>query len=358
MAVMGNLELIQRRMRDERPDVAHLADNALDAAGRAAGLTAQLLSFARRQRLDPQPLDPAEVVDGLRALLARTAGDRISMHVEVEAGVGYCLADRSQLGSAVLNLAINARDAITGPGTITILLRAERTEEVPEGWPPAGDYVRIAVRDNGCGMSEEVRSRAFEPFFTTKESGQGTGLGLAQIHGFAHQSGGTATIESVPGRGTEVAILLPRTDAPESHGNLREHRAAAAAPGGHGETVLLVEDDASVRATLAATLCDLGHRTLEAENADAGLAALANCAVAAVVTDLTVPGRLDGREFAEAVLEHRPRLPIILLTGHLDPLRGRRLPDGVAFLQKPCDRTRIATLLRSTLDRVAIPVPA
>ena len=357
-AVMGNLELIRIRVRDERPDVARLADTALDAAGKAAGLTAQMLSFSRQQRLDPKPLDPVEVVDGMYALLARTAGERIALHVEAEAGVGLCLADRNQLESALLNLAINARDAIDGPGAITVSVRAERLAGSPEDWPPAGDYVRIAVGDDGCGMAEEVCRRAFEPFFTTKGPGRGTGLGLAQIHGFAHQSGGTATIESAPGRGTEVAILLPRAgaDAPNRPPGPRD--ATVEVLRGEGETVLLVEDDALVRATLAATLHDLGYRVLEAGDAEAGVAALVDAGVDAVLTDFTMPGTLDGLEFVNIAQARRPGLPAVLLTGHLDPLRSKRLPEGVAFLQKPCDRVQMATTLRRVLAGAAKPVPA
>lgn len=357
-AVMGSLELIRNRVRDERPDIARFADNALDAAGKAAGLTAQMLSFSRQQRLDPKPLDPIEVVEGLHALLARTAGERIALLIEAEAGVGLCLADRNQLESAVLNLVINARDAIAGPGTVTVSLCTEWLSASAEGCPPAGHYVRIAVTDDGCGMAEEVRRRAFEPFFTTKGPGQGTGLGLAQIHGFAHQSGGTATIESMPGQGTEVAILMPRTGAAEP-GRIRGLRDAAVEPlRGQGQTVLLVEDDALVRATLAAGLQDLGYRVMEAGDADAGLTALAGAAVDAVLTDLTMPGTLDGLEFARLIQARSPNLPIVLLTGHLDPFRGTQLPEGVTFLQKPCNYSELAATLRRVLAGTAIPVPA
>ncbi len=235
-------------MRDERPEVARLAGNALDAAAKATGLTSQLLASARRQRLDPQPLDPAEVVEGMRGLLARTLGERITLRVEAEPEAGACLADRNQLESALLSLTINARDAIgAAAGTVAISVRAEHVEAAPEGWPPDGDYVRIAVRDDGPGMPEEVRRRAFEPFFTTKGPGKGTGLGLAQLHGLAHQSGGTVRIESAPGQGTEVAILLPKCGKPVR----RCTEAFAPTPepeAGFGETVLVVEDDAMVRA--------------------------------------------------------------------------------------------------------------
>jgi PAS domain S-box-containing protein len=357
-AVMGNLELIRGRSCDERPDLAQFAADALDAAGKAAGLTAQLLSFSRRRRLDPKPLDPVEVIGGLRTLLAQTAGERITLRIETEEGGGLCFADRNQLESAILNLAINARDAIAGAGVITISLRTEQVAARPDGSPPAGNYVRIAVKDDGCGMPEEVLRRAFEPFFTTKEAGQGTGLGLAQIYGFAHQSGGTVTIESEPGQGTEVVILMPRigTATPEFDPEPRD--AAADAPSARGETVLLVEDDTLVRAALAAMLADLGYRVLEAEDADAGLSILAGASVDALLTDLTMPGRLDGLELAEVAETRRPGLPIVLVTGYPGMLRGRRLREGTQFLQKPCSRVQLAAALRRALDGVGKPVPA
>jgi CheY-like chemotaxis protein len=335
--------------------VARLAGNALDAAAKAAGLTSQLLAFARRQRLEPQPLDPAEVVEGMRGLLARTAGARIALRIEAEEGAGLCLADRNQLESALLNLAINARDAIgDAPGTITVSLRAERVEGTPDDWPPAGDYVRIAVHDDGPGMPEEVRRRAFEPFFTTKGPGKGTGLGLAQIHGFAHQSGGTARIESAPGAGTEVSLLLPRTGggAPKT---TEVQAAAEPEAAGHGETVLVVEDDALVRTALAETLRDLRYRVVEAADADAALAVLdAGTRVAAVLTDLTMPGSMDGLGLAAAARSRLPAVPVILISGHLAASQGKSLPPGVEFVQKPHTGGAITVALRRALGGAAV----
>jgi signal transduction histidine kinase len=350
-AVTGNLELIRRRVRDDRPDVARLAGNALDAAEKATGLTSQLLAFARRQRLDPQPLDPAEVVDGMRGLLARTVGERIALHIKAEPDIGACLADRNQLESALLNLAINARDAIAGAaGTLTISLRSERVTAASEGWPPDGEYIRIAVRDDGPGMPEEVRRRACEPFFTTKAPGKGTGLGLAQIHGFAHQSGGTVLIESVPGQGTEVAILLPRSNKLMQRSAEPPASPPAEPEAGFGETVLVVEDDAMVRAAVTETLRDLRYQVIEAADADAALAMLDYGITADVVlSDVMMPGTMDGVEFAAATRGRFPELPIILTTGRLDALGGRPLPPGVSVLRKPHSRSGIAAALRRAL---------
>ena len=361
--VTGNLELVRRRVREERPDVARLAGNALDAAAKASGLTAQLLAFARRQRLDPKPLDPVRVVEGMRALLARTAGERIALRVEAEVGVGFCLADRNQLESALLNLAINARDALAGtPGTLTVSVRPERVTGTPEGWPPDGEYLRIAVRDDGPGMPDEVRRRACEPFFTTKEVGKGTGLGLAQIHGFAHQSGGTVLIDSAPGIGTEDAILLPRAAADTASVEAAEPREAAepeAGPPGRGEVVLLVEDDALVRGALAATLRELSYEVVEAADADAALALLdGGAAVDAIFSDVTMPGAMDGAGLAHAARARVPAMPVVLATGHLGALDGRPLPPGVVVLRKPLEQGAIAAALRRALAEAGKPVAA
>jgi PAS domain S-box-containing protein len=345
-AMVGNLEMIRRRVGDERSDLARLAGNALIAAEKASGLTSQLLAFARRQRLDPKPFDPVQVVQGMRGLLARTVGERIALRVEVPgAGVGTCLADVNQLESALLNLVINARDAIEeATGTVTLSLRTARVDAVSAD----AEYVRIAVRDDGPGMPEEVRRRAFEPFFTTKGN-KGTGLGLAQIDGFVHQSGGAVQIDSTVGVGTEVAILLPRTDEPVQR--------AAAPPTsgadpelGRGETVLIVEDDALVRAALAETLRDLRYRIIEAADADAALAMLdGGVGVDAIFSDVMLPGSMDGLEFAIAARTRLPGIPVILTTGHAGALAGRPLPPGVIFLRKPHSRNRIAAAVRSSL---------
>ena len=348
--VTGNLELIRKRVRDGRPDVARYVDNALEAAGKAAGLTSQLLSFARRQRLDPRPLDPVEVVEAMRDLLARTVGERIALRVEAAEDAGLCLADRNQLESALLNLAINARDAIgTAAGAIAVSIRRERVDATPGGSPPEGEYVRIAVRDDGPGMPEEVRRRAFEPFFTTKAAGEGTGLGLAQIHGFAHQSGGTARIESAPGTGTEVAMLLPRTAEQAGHGPKARTSPAAELEAGFGETVLVVEDEPLVRAAVAETLRDLRYRVLEAADAEAALRVLEGAAVDAILSDVMMPGNMDGIAFAHAARARFPTTPVIVATGHAGALIGRPLPPGVGFLTKPLSRGAMASALRRAL---------
>jgi PAS domain S-box-containing protein len=352
-AMTSNLELILGRVGEDRAEVVRLADNALDAAKRATAITSQLLTFARSQQLDLRPLDPAEIVNRLQGLLARAAGERIALHIDTpEEGVGACLADPNQLECALLNLVINARDAIGGAaGTVTISLRTEGAGAAADEWPPEGGYIRVTVRDDGPGMSEEVRRRAFDPFFTTKAAGKGTGLGLAQIHSFARQCGGMALIESAPGKGTEVAILMPCTHEP-----LRQIvvpvMPAAGAEAGMGETVLIVEDDAMVRSTLAETLSELGYRIIEADDADAALAVLeGGVAADLILTDISMPGSMDGLEFATVARSRFPELPVILTTGHLDVLGSKALPRDVGVLSKPYTRGDIATAARHALAR-------
>jgi PAS domain S-box-containing protein len=350
-AVSGNLELIRRRVGADRPEVMHLAETALSAVGKAADFTSQLLAFSRGQRFDLTPFDPVEVIDGMRSLLARAAGDRIALRIDDAAGYrGACLADPNQLECALLNLVINARDAIGGAaGTISISVAPARMDSAPDGGLVAGEYVRITVLDDGPGMPEEVRGRAFEPFFTTKQVGKGSGLGLAQIHGFARQSGGTAIIESAPGKGTEVTILLPSTGQP-----IRRVPdppvPAAKAEVGSGETLLIVEDDELVRTTLADTLSDLGYRIIEADDADAALALLDNGIGADVVlTDLSMPGSMDGLEFASVTRHRFPTLPVILTTGHTGVLSSRALPPGVNLVSKPYSFAGIASAIKQAL---------
>jgi PAS domain S-box-containing protein len=349
-AVTSNLELIRGRIQNDRPDVTRLAESALDAADKAAKLTSQLLGFSRNQQLDPKPLDPVEVIGGVRDLLAQAVGDRITLRVSAQDTITACLADRNQLECALLNLVINARDAIDGGGgAITISVREERVQSAPAGWPNGGAYVRIAVRDDGPGMPEEVRRRAFEPFFTTKGPGKGSGLGLAQIHAFAHQSGGMAAIESAPGKGTEVAIFLPSSDEPLRRVS-EPSVSAARAELGTGQIVLIVEDDAMVSETLAETLCELGYQIVEAADADAALALLeSGTSPDLVVTDLSMPGSMDGLDFANTTRRRFSALPVVLTTGHVIGLGVNALPPGVNVVKKPYSRAEIAAAVQDAL---------
>jgi signal transduction histidine kinase/CheY-like chemotaxis protein len=359
MGVTLNLELIRRAMAAGRTDIERMVAGAEAGLWRAARLTRQLLSFARCQHLNPAPLDPAEVLAGMHDLLTRCAGERIALRIDIAPQSGQCIADRSQLESALLNLVLNARDAIAGEGAITIAVGREELPNSGDDEPPPGLYLRIAVADTGSGMTPEVMRRAFEPFFTTKRAGHGTGLGLSQIHGFAHQSGGTVRLHSEPGRGTEVAILLPHRDSPAAPVLPAPPRPAARPPGGGGEgtIVLVAEDDAQLRDATARVLADQGFEVIEAANGVTGLALLAREPnVAALLTDMSMPGPLDGVQLAELARQRRPGLPVILMTGFPGDLSQRTLPEGMDVLFKPCEPGELVGALRRRLasrDRAA-----
>ncbi len=333
--IMGSLELLrQRGTLDERG--VKLADNALEGSRRAARLTSQLLSFSRRQRLSPELLDPEEIVAGMGDLLSRTLGDRISLAIEA---MPACVvkADRSQMEAALLNLAINARDAIAGQGRVTIAIAHHRTSRSEQAGPGEGDgldpgpYIRISVADTGSGMPEEVRARAFEPFFTTKPPGAGSGLGLSQLYGFVTQSGGTVQIDSAPGQGTTVSMLLPCAAGEVSAPAMEEPVSLR----GSGEHVLLVEDDAQLRHAMAAALQARGFRVSPAADGAEAMAVLTAGGVQILFTDVRMPGALSGVDLAWAARARWPGLPVLLATGYEDDEELRELDGTAEVLAKP-----------------------
>jgi signal transduction histidine kinase len=361
-AVTGNLSLLRKRLDSEGdldvPRMRRFVENATNACGKAATLTQQLLAFARRQRLQSVPLDPVSVLrgddgqHGLVDLIQSAIGESITVQWQIEPDAGRCLADQNQLESAVLNLVTNARDAIaeaTGKGTITISVgKVQHVSDGAPDSPQSGDYVRIAVADTGPGMAADIKDHAFEPFSTTKAPGKGTGLGLAMVYGFARQSGGVATIDSPPGRGAEVAILLPRLRTVPTLVPAPAPLARAAR--GKGEVVLAVEDDEAVRAVVVEELTDLGYHVREAENADRALEVLRGGPLPSLVlTDMAMPGTMDGMELARLVRSRWPQLPVVLVTGNLDPPRRDRMPEGVAMMSKPYRIEDIAALMRRML---------
>ena len=311
-AVVGSIDLLLRRTDD--PKLRRLASNALQAADRGAQLTAQLLAFSRRQRLSPTPVHPNEIVSGMGDMLARTIGPQVRVETRLEASLWQALADPTQLEVMILNLAINARDAMPSGGRLTIATR--NVDTVPPqlaGDLSPGQYVAIAVSDTGTGMSPSVVARAFEPFFTTKEQGKGTGLGLAQLYGFAKQSGGTARIESREGEGTTVTIYLPRTD--------RVSVAAAPEILQPGPTermrILVVDDDDDVRNVAAALIEEIGYEVESAESGDAALKLMTPGRFALVITDVAMPG-MSGVELVRQIRRKTPDLPIIFASGYAD----------------------------------------
>jgi signal transduction histidine kinase/CheY-like chemotaxis protein len=328
-AVVGSLDLLLRRTDDEK--LRRLATNALKAAERGAHLTAQLLAFSRRQRLSPTPVHPNEIVSGMGDLLARTIGPHVRVETRLEPKLWQALADPTQLEMMILNLAINARDAMPGGGRLTIETR--NIDRVPDPLSTElneGQYVAVSVCDTGTGMSPDVLARAFEPFFTTKEQGKGTGLGLAQLYGFAKQSGGTARIESEEGKGTIVTIYLPRT---------QEERAAAepvameARPTERAR-ILLVDDDDDVRQVAAALIEEIGYEVVAAESGEAALRMLEPGKFSLLITDIAMPG-MNGVQLARRVKAVAPTLPVIFASGYADVQTFGSELDDEQLLKKP-----------------------
>jgi len=333
--VIGGLEIIARSIED--PRLKRIAESALESGRRGARLTGQLLAFSRIQRIRMAPVPINEVIGNMRLMLKHTIGGGISVRTRLSADTGLALCDENQLENAILNLAINARDAMLakqpeGGGTLTI---STGLSEQPDG-PDigAGTYVCIAVADTGLGMTPEVAARATEPFFSTKPFGKGTGLGLAQVYGIVRQSHGTLRIESEEGRGTIVRLLLPRAEG-EAESPGEPAVAAAEAPSTVSAHVMAVDDDANVRTFLADILADLGHRGETFESPEAALAVLRETAPDLILIDFAMPG-MNGAQFARAARKLHPDLPIVFVTGFAESeqLEGA-LGADVAVLKKP-----------------------
>jgi signal transduction histidine kinase/ActR/RegA family two-component response regulator len=357
--IIGNLEIAQRKAGQselERP-----LRNAIVGARRAAQLTQKLLAFARRQPLDPRAVDANRLLAGMSDLLRRTLGEQIEIEMVGGAGLWNVEADPTELEAAILNLALNARDAMPGGGKLTLETSNAFLDEAyvrSADDVAVGQYVLVAVSDTGEGMNPAVIERAFEPFFTTKESGQGTGLGLSQVYGFVKQSGGHIRIYSEVGHGTTVKMYLPRSDAVEA-----ATREAAIEPGdaGRGETVLVVEDDDGVRSYIAEILRDLGYQVSTAADATSALALIRPPAPPPdlLLTDVVLPG-LNGRQLADAARELRPGLRVLFMTGYSRNaiVHHGRLDRGVALIQKPVSQAALAAKVREVLDADAETVPA
>jgi PAS domain S-box-containing protein len=358
--VLGGLDAIDRHVAKfpESPGRARIeraADMALQGVQRARALTSRLLAFSRRQALAPQRVDPNALVGGLSDLLQRTLGELIVLKTILADGVWSIFVDPNQLENALINLALNARDAMSRGGSLVIetlnrTVAAAEAAAFTERVEP-GDYVAIAVMDTGAGMDAPTLARAFDPFFTTKEVGKGTGLGLSQVYGFCRQSGGHAQIESQPGRGTTVRILLPR-QATLSDDLARPAEIQFASSDGR-ESILLVEDDDGVRAYATEALRELGYRVAEAPSGKAALSILDRTPpVDLLLTDVVMPGELNGRELAEEAVKRRPGLRVLYMTGYSrDALsRDGRLSSGVHVLRKPFSLEELAAKVRSRLD--------
>ena len=322
-------------------------------AQRAAALTSRLLAFSRRQPLDPKPLNVNKFLAGAAEFLQRSLGERLQVEAVGAAGLWDVEVDVNHLESALVNLAINARDAMPGGGKLTIeAANIHLDEEYARANPEtvSGQYVLLSASDTGEGMAPDVLARAFEPFFTTKEPGQGTGLGLSQVYGFVKQSGGHIKIYSEQGQGTTVKIYLPRL---ARRGAEVEEEATVTAQGELGETILLVEDDSDLRVYLGDVLRGLRYRVLTAANADAALDILKQATrFDLLLTDIVMPG-LNGRELAKAAQGLRPGLKVLFMTGYSRNavVHQGRLDEGVDLLQKPVTQTELAARVRDILDR-------
>jgi PAS domain S-box-containing protein len=352
--IVGSLDLLQTRLDQGRTDnVARYIHAAMTSANRAAALTHRLLAFARRQPLVPKAVDVNQLVVSLEDLLRRTIGETIDLEIAAFDGLWNTLCDPNQLESALLNLAINARDAMPGGGKLIIATSNARLDAAsadPSALSP-GDYICISVTDTGTGMSAEVAARAFDPFFTTKPIGQGTGLGLSMIYGFARQSNGHATIDSKLDRGTSVKLYLP-----QHHGQSSAEQAAGVHASQHaatGETVLVVEDEPVVRSVILEMLADQGYRTLEAADGPAGLRLLRdNKQIDLLITDVGLPG-MNGRQLADQARETRPDLKILFITGYAESvaIADGFLQPGMEMITKPFDLDNLSRRIRAMVTR-------
>ncbi len=351
--ILGNAEALSLRMKD-REDVRLLADTIMTAAERGAELTQRLLAFSRRQVLQPSAIECNALVDNMRVLLRRALREDIELRVATAPLNAHAMADPAQLESAILNLALNAQDAMPNGGVIT--LTTAEIELDPHTLGPGfevkpGRYVMVCLTDNGVGMGPDVLARVFEPFFTTKEVGKGSGLGLSMVYGFVKQSNGHVTIYSEPGLGTSVRIFLPVTENVDRLQSASEP-AKTGAPRGH-ECVLVVEDDAFVRAHAIASLESLGYQVMVASDGRQALAMLEGGAAPALLfTDVVMPGGLNGWDLSAAARKLMPELKVLYTSGYpVEALAGRvELEHGANMLAKPYRLADLARRVREVLD--------
>jgi signal transduction histidine kinase/ActR/RegA family two-component response regulator len=353
--IIGNLEVLQRRNLVANDDGRRMVASAVRGAERASTLTQRLLAFARRQPLDPKPVDVNKLVAGMSELLHRTLGETVRIETVLSGGIWRVTVDANQLENALLNLAVNARDAMDGGGKLTIETANAvldeayaRTNEIEPG-----QYVLIAVTDTGAGMSGDVLAKAFEPFFTTKDVGKGSGLGLSQVYGFIRQSDGHAKIYSEPGDGTTIKLYLPRlvTSAEAVDASAE---AAMPPPGNSSRAVLVVEDDEDVRAHAVAILSELGYAVLEASDAAAALRVLdARPDIGRLFTDVGLPGGMNGRQLADAARERHPELLVLFTTGYARNaiVHQGRLDPGVELITKPFTFAALANKVNAIFEQ-------
>jgi PAS domain S-box-containing protein len=354
--ISGSMEMMKTRMaqgRTQEFDRYFIA--AQGALKRATSLTHRLLAFARRQTLDPQPTNTNRLIGELEDLVRRTMGPSIDVEVVGASGVWPILVDANQLENAVLNLCINARDAMPDGGKLTIETankwldeRAARQQDLP-----VGQYVSVCVTDTGTGMTPDVVAKAFEPFFTTKPLGEGTGLGLSMVYGFARQSGGQVRIYSEVGQGTTMCIYLPRHHADsyaEEEPAVQESRQA----GGEGEVVLVIDDEPLIRMLIGEVLAEAGYAVIEAPDGPAGLKVLeSNARIDLLITDVGLPGGMNGRQVADAARVTRPMLKVLFITGYAEnAVVGQgRLEKGMFVITKPFQMEALANRIQDIIEQ-------
>jgi len=355
MGISGSLDVIERRVAEGRTEgLQRFIAGAQTSAQRAASLTQRLLAFSRRQTLDAKPTDVNRLVAGMEDLIHRTVGPEIKVEVIGAAGLWAVEVDGAQLESALLNLAINARDAMPGGGSLTIETankwidaRAGRERDLP-----SGQYISICVSDTGTGIPKDIAERIFDPFFTTKPIGQGTGLGLSMIHGFVRQSGGQVRVYSEPGEGTTMCLYLPRfsgemaddTGDPET----------AIAKHGDGETVLVIDDEPIVRMLIVEVLEEAGYTALEADDGPSGLKIIqSGLRLDLLITDVGLPGGMNGRQVADAARVVRPDLKVLFVTGYAEnaAVAGGHLEPGMAVVTKPFVMAELAATITDMIER-------
>ena len=348
--VVGGIDLARRRLNGPRRDVMIHLTNAMEGATRAAALTRRLLSFARSEPLLPERVDSATLVGGMSELMDRTLGERIVVRTVLDSDAWPVFVDAHQLENAILNLAVNGRDAMDGEGQLMILTVNETLAANAVGDIQQGEYLRISVTDTGCGMTQEVKDRAFEPFFTTKEVGKGTGLGLSMVYGMARQSGGVARIDSKPGDGTTVRMYF----------RLAEQKAAAAAADdaeserqsveASDASVLVIDDDPDVRGFIVTSLEEQGYRVRGASDGRKGLKAVARDRPDLVILDFIIPG-LSGAEVANRILAEQPDQSILFVSGYSETEAVRRVAPDAPLLTKPFRAAALDEAVRRALAR-------
>ncbi|MBI1892310.1 MAG: PAS domain S-box protein [Burkholderiales bacterium] len=354
--IIGHLDMMRLRIALGRTsELGHHLDAAISATKRSATLTHRLLAFARRQTLLPKPVDATWLVHSLMDLFRRTVGPDITVEAEMPQSVWWALCDQNQLESALLNLVINARDAMPDGGKVTIrasnFLQHENGSK-PDGSMPPGEYVRLSVCDSGVGMTAEVMAQAFEPFFTTKPLGEGTGLGLSMVHGFMNQSGGYITIESEVGEGTVVHLYFPKYISESAAPSADQVSKLSPIKAKKHSTVLVVDDERTVRSTLCEVLQHLGYDVLVASDAHEALRVFeGNSDIDLLVTDIALPAGINGRQLATRARQAYPELKVLFVTGYAEQsvIGQEALPPGMQLLIKPFSMdTFIATVVDMT----------